>query len=81
MNDPKDESKRRKSTALIVGESMISRINELRSSNKGGTVKMWPFTGAYIDGMYDQIKSFLKKAPDNVILHIGTSETSRSPCF
>ena len=30
--------------------------------------------GATIDDMYDYIKSFLKKAPDNVILHTGINE-------
>ena len=35
--------------------------------------------GATIDDMYDYIKSLLKKAPDNVILHTGINEKTRSP--
>ena len=35
--------------------------------------------GATIDDMYDYIKSLLKKTPDNVILHTGINEKTRSP--
>ena len=57
---------------------MISEINELPSSNKGRIAKVLIFPGAKVDDMKDLIKPLLKKAPD-VILHIGTNNTTWSP--
>ena len=70
-----DKSKWRKNTTLIVGDSMISGIDQQRLSVKGRIVKVRSFPGATINDMYDYIRPLLKKAPDNVILHVGTNDT------
>ena len=70
-----DKSKWRKNTALIVGDSMISGIDQQGLSVKGRIVKVRSFPGATINDMYDYIRPLLKKAPNNVILHVGTNDT------
>ena len=59
---------------------MLTGIEEKRISGNR-TVKVQIFTGAKTQDMYDYLKPFLKKNPDNIILHIGTNnsvnETSR----
>ena len=70
-----DKSKWRKNTTLIVGDSMISGIDQQRLSVKERIVKVRSFPGATINDMYDYIRPLLKKAPDNVILHVGTNDT------
>ena len=50
---------------------MISGINEGKISwNR--KVKVRPFSGASSYDMRDNLKPLLRKAPDNIILHIGT---------
>ena len=48
---------------------------------KPNSVKVRLFRGATIDDMRDFIKPYLKRSPDNIILHVGTNnsinETSR----
>ena len=73
-----DKSKWHKNTTLIVGDSMISGIDQNRLSIKGRIVKVRSFPGATINDMYDCIKPLLKKAPANVILHVGTNNAPNS---
>ena len=68
-----DKSKWRKDTTLIVGDSMISGIDQERLSVKGWIVKIRAFPGATINDIYDYITPLLKKAPDNAILHVATN--------
>ena len=69
-----DESKWRKNTTLIVGDSIISGIDQQRLSVKGRIIKVRPFPRATINDTYDYIKPLLKKAPDNLILNVGTND-------
>ena len=69
-----DESKWRKNTTLIVGYSMISGIDQQRLSVKGRIIKVRPLPKATINDTYDYIKPLLKKAPDNLILNVGTND-------
>ena len=68
-----------KNTTLIVGDSMISGIDETMISRKGRIVKVRPFSGATIEDMYDYLKPMLRKCPDNIILHVGTNNAAREP--
>ena len=52
---------------------MIKGIQEYRISKEGRNVKVCAFPGATTDDMYDYLKLLLTKAPDNIILHIGTN--------
>ena len=62
----------RNNTTLIIGNSMISGLDEKRMSSNG-SVKVRSFPGARIEDMTDYIKPLLKKCPSKVILHIGTN--------
>ena len=68
-----------KNTTLIVGDSMISGIDETGISRKGRVVKVRPFSGATIEDMYDYLKPMLRKCPENVILRVGTNNAAREP--
>ena len=61
-----------------MGDSIISVINQQRLSVKRRIVKVRSFPGATINDMYDYIRPLLKKAPYNVILHVGTNEKLNS---
>ena len=41
-------------------------------------IKVQSSPGATINDMYGYIKPLLKKAPDNVILHVGTTDAPNS---
>ena len=73
-----DKSKWHKITKLIVEDSMISGIDQKLLSIKGRIVKVQSFPEATINDMYDYIKPLLKKAPANVILHVGTNDAPNS---
>ena len=73
-----DERVWRKNTTLIVGDSIISGIDQQYLSVKGRITKVRSFPGATINDMYDYIKPLLKKATDNVILHVGTKDAPNS---
>ena len=69
-----DKSKWRKNTALLVGDSIISGIDQQRLSVKGRIVKVRSFPEATINDIFDYIKPLLKKSPDNVTLDVGTKD-------
>ena len=65
---------------LIVGNTMLSGIDERSISKIDRKVKVKIFPGATtIDDIYDYIKSLLKKCTDNIILHVGTNNTVNEP--
>ena len=66
-------------TTLIVGDSMITGVDETMISTKGRVVKVRSFSGAKIEDMYGYLKPVLKKCPNNIILHDGTNNTAREP--
>ena len=68
-----------RNTTLIVGDSMLSGIEERRISKRDRKVKVKNITGATIDDMYDYIKPLLKKCPHNILLHAGTNHTVNEP--
>ena len=57
-----DEKKWRKNLTLIVGDSMISGIDQQHLSIKGRIVKVRYFRGETINDMYNYIKPLLKKS-------------------
>ena len=67
-----------KNTTLVVGDSMISGIDEKRIS-KNYCVNVRAFPGATTYDLKDYIKPLLKKSPDNVILRIGTNNVVNEP--
>ena len=63
-------------TCLIVGDSILTGIDEKRLSNKNQLVKVRDFRGATIDDLKHHLVPLLKKEPDNIILHIGTNDST-----
>ncbi len=66
-----------KGTTLIIGDSMISGVNERGLSNFNAKVSCQP--GAIVSDMYDYIKPLLKKKPSNVIFHVSTNDAPYKP--
>ena len=52
---------------------------ETRIWERDRKVKNKIFPGATIDNVYDYIRSLLKKYPDNIIVHVGTNNTTNDP--
>ena len=64
----------RKGTTVIVGDSMLARLRESKLS-RSKRIKVCYFPGGKTkDVQYHQI-SYLKKEPDNIIIHIGTNDS------
>ena len=60
-------------TTLIIGDSMVSGIQEGLLS-KNGSVKVRSFPGAIIHDMYNFIAPLMDRKPDRVIIHVGTND-------
>ena len=61
-------------TTLIIGDSMLGGIEEKRMKRYGVKVRSHP--GACVDDLYDYITPVLKKKPAQIILHIGTNDST-----
>ena len=61
-------------TCAIVGDSIITGIEEKRLGNKNGLVKVRDFRGATIGDLKHHIIPIIRKKPDYLILHIGTND-------
>ena len=57
---------------------MLSGIEERKILKRDRKAKVKNFPGATIDNMYDNIKTQLKKYPDNII-YTGTNNTVNKP--
>ena len=64
----------KKGTTLIADDSMLAGIEEKRIS-ENRSVKVRIFPDATTHNMYDYMKPFLKKNPDNIILYVGTNNS------
>ena len=60
-------------TTTIVGDSIISKLNGWKMSNKNNRVYVKAFPGATVDDMNDYVKPIVRKQPDNIIVHVGTN--------
>ena len=60
-------------TVLIIGDSMLSNIDEKKLSHRYHT-KVRAFRGSSIEDLHDYIKPLLKKQPEKIILLIGTND-------
>lgn len=70
----------KRKTTVIIGDSMVSRIQGWKMTDKSNKITVKSFPGATTDDMSDYIKPSLKYRPDNIILHIGTNNLrSNSP--
>ena len=74
-NDPSDQStgEQKKGTTLIVEDSMISGLREAKLS-RNRKVKVRFLLGVKTEDLMFHLIPWLNKKPDNIILHIGTSD-------
>ena len=64
-------------TAVVLGDSIIKRLNSYRMSKDGKSkVISRSFSGARVRDMYDYMKPTLQAVskPCNVVLHVGTND-------
>jgi len=70
----------KKGTVLIIGDSMISGLDEKRLSAQG-MIKVRTFPGSKVEDLMDYVKPLFKKDPSKILIHVGTNnstnETSR----
>ena len=64
----------------IVGDSMLKHINpaQLRRSTRNFTTQIRTFPGAKVSDMEYYVKPTLARAPDHLILHVGTNDVRQS---
>ena len=64
----------KKVTTLVIGDSMLAGLREAKlSRNKKIKVRFFP--GAKTEDLQYHLISYLKKKPDNIIIHIGTNDS------
>ena len=68
-----------RNTTLIVGDSMLSGIEERKFLKRDRKVEVRYFSRATIDDIYNYIKPLLKKYSNNVILHIRANNKVNEP--
>lgn len=71
--DNSHKNRENRKTTIIVGDSIISKLDGWRMSNKDNHVVVRPFPGATADDLKDYIKPLLRRKPNSMILHIGTN--------
>ena len=67
----------KKQKTAIVGDSLVKGLHQHRlakSANQNVGVKC--FAGATVGDISDYIKPVLRKKPDNIVLHVGTNDTT-----
>ena len=68
-------------TCVIIGDSILTGMEENQFQNIGRKVKFFDHSSATIDGLHHHIIPILKRKPDHIIIHVGTndavSKTSR----
>ena len=63
-----------KGTTLVIGDSMLAGLREAKLS-RDKKIKVRFFPGAKTDDLQYHLIPYLKKKPDNIIIHIGTNDS------
>ena len=61
-------------TCLIVGDSILTGVDEKRLTGNNQVLKVRDFRGATIDNLKCHLAPLLKKKPEHIILYIGTND-------
>ena len=64
----------KKGTTLIIGDSMLVRSREAKLS-RGKRIKFRYFPGGKTEDLQYHLIPYLKKEPDNIIIHFGTNDS------
>lgn len=62
---------------VIIGDSVISRIEGWRLSTDNRRVSVKSFSGAKVEDMSHYVKPTLTHAPDEIIIHVGTNNLKK----
>ena len=65
----------KKGTTLVVGDSMLAGLREAKLS-RSKRIKVCYFPGGETEDLQHHLIPYLKKEPDNIIIHIGTNDSS-----
>ena len=64
----------KKRTTLVVGDSMLAGLREAKLS-RSKMIKVHYFPGGKTEDLQYHLIPYLKKKPDNIIIHIGTTDS------
>ena len=64
----------KKGTTLIVGDSMLAGLREAKLS-RTKRIKVRCFPGGKSEDLQNHLIPYLKKEPDNIIIHIGINDS------
>ena len=68
----------RKKAVLVVGNSMVSNINE-KTLSRTFHMKVRSFPAVYTRDLQDYVKPLIRKRPEKIIIVIGTNDIERKP--
>lgn len=63
--------------SVIIGDSLVSKLDGWRMSNKLSRVSVKAFPGSTTKDMTDYIKPSIKHHPNHLILHVGTNDLKK----
>lgn len=63
--------------SVIIGDSIVSKLEGWKMSNKQHRINVRAFPGSRIEDMVDYIKPAIKSQPDNLILHVGANNLKK----
>lgn len=72
-NDTDNGNGSNRTNTVILGDSIISKLEGWRMSNNSNRISVKSFSGAKVEDMFHYIKPTLSHSPDKIILHIGTN--------
>ena len=64
----------KKGTTLVVGDSMLAGLREAKLS-RSKRIKVRYFPGGKTEDLQYHLIPYLKKKPDNIIIHVGTNNS------
>ena len=64
----------KKGTTLVTGDSMLAGLREEKLS-RNKRIKVRFFRGSKTEDLQYHLIPYLKKKPDNIIIHIGTNDS------
>ena len=69
----------KKGTMLTVGDSMLTGLREAKLPTSK-RIKVRYFPGGKTEDLQYHLIPYLKKEPDNIIIHIGTNDSPYNEC-
>lgn len=71
-------SSTKRTSTVIMGDSIISKVEGWRISSKSNRVSVKSFAGAKVEDMMHHVRPTLNYKPDNIVLHVGTNNLKQN---